>query len=55
MFVSSIISFSIMAWIAVSAQIANLTGTFRHTKLPVSVDQCDYDFDMSLYANSTAE
>lgn len=55
MFVSSILSFSIMAWITVNAQIANMTGSFRHTKLPVSVDQCDYDFDMGRYANSTAE
>ncbi|KAH8404261.1 hypothetical protein KR215_002695 [Drosophila sulfurigaster] len=55
MFFSSIISFSIMAWIAVNAQIANVTGTFRHTKLPVSVEQCDYEFDMNRYLNSTSE
>ncbi|KAH8294607.1 hypothetical protein KR018_000247 [Drosophila ironensis] len=54
-FVGSVISFFTMAWIAVNAQIANLTGSFRHTKLPVSVDQCDYEFDMSLYLNSTSE
>lgn len=55
MFFSSIISFTIMAWIAVNAQIANVTGSFRHTKLPVSVENCDYDFDMNRYLNSTAE
>ncbi|KAH8293445.1 hypothetical protein KR054_000584, partial [Drosophila jambulina] len=54
-FVGSIASFMTMAWIAVNAQIANITGSFRHTKLPVSVEQCDYDFDMSRYLNSTAE
>lgn len=55
MFFSSIISFTIMAWIAVNAQIANVTGSFRHTKLPVSVENCDYDFDMNRYLNATAE
>ncbi|KAM8705533.1 hypothetical protein ACLKA7_009914 [Drosophila subpalustris] len=55
MFISSIFSFAIMAWIAVNAQIANVTGSFRHTKLPVSVENCDYDFDMNRYLNSTAE
>jgi len=55
MFISSILSFGIMAWIAVNAQIANVTGSFRHTKLPVSVEHCDYDFDMNRYLNSTAE
>ncbi|XP_017101988.3 sodium-coupled monocarboxylate transporter 2 [Drosophila bipectinata] len=54
-FAGSIISFLTMAWIAVNAQIANITGTFQHTKLPVSVENCEYDFDMSRYLNSTAE
>ncbi|KAH8313511.1 hypothetical protein KR067_007409 [Drosophila pandora] len=54
-FTGSVISFFTMAWIAVNAQIANITGTFQHTKLPVSVENCEYDFDMSRYANSTAE
>ncbi|XP_070142746.1 sodium-coupled monocarboxylate transporter 1 isoform X5 [Drosophila kikkawai] len=54
-FLGSIASFMTMAWIAVNAQIANITGSFRHTKLPVSVEQCDYEFDMSRYLNSTAE
>uniref|UniRef100_A0A6P4FDB0 Sodium-coupled monocarboxylate transporter 1 isoform X4 n=1 Tax=Drosophila rhopaloa TaxID=1041015 RepID=A0A6P4FDB0_DRORH len=54
-FVGSIASFLTMAWIAVNAQIANITGSFRHTKLPVSVENCDYDFDKSRYLNSTSE
>nr|XP_036675382.1 sodium-coupled monocarboxylate transporter 1 isoform X3 [Drosophila suzukii] len=54
-FVGSICSFATMAWIAVNAQIANITGSFRHTKLPVSVENCEYDFDMSRYLNSTSE
>ncbi|XP_017848102.1 sodium-coupled monocarboxylate transporter 1 isoform X3 [Drosophila busckii] len=55
MFVSSIAAFGIMAWIAVNAQIGIVTGSIQHTKLPVSVEQCDYDFDISRYLNSTAE
>ncbi|XP_075145582.1 kin of rumpel isoform X4 [Haematobia irritans] len=51
----SIASFLCMAWICINAQIANVTGTFRHTKLPVSVEGCDYEFDMTKYLNSTAE
>ncbi|XP_032576938.1 sodium-coupled monocarboxylate transporter 1 isoform X4 [Drosophila sechellia] len=54
-FIGSIASFLTMAWIAVNAQIANITGSFRHTKLPVSVEKCDYDFDMNRYLNSTSE
>ncbi|XP_068156265.1 sodium-coupled monocarboxylate transporter 1-like isoform X2 [Drosophila tropicalis] len=54
-FVGSILSFATMAWIAVNAQIANVSGSFRHTKLPVSVEQCEYEFDMNRYLNSTAE
>ncbi|KRF83045.1 sodium-coupled monocarboxylate transporter 1 isoform X3 [Drosophila virilis] len=55
MFLSSVLSFAIMAWITVNAQIANVSGSFRHTKLPVSVEHCDYEFDMNRYLNSTAE
>ncbi|XP_017868992.1 PREDICTED: sodium-coupled monocarboxylate transporter 2-like, partial [Drosophila arizonae] len=55
MFLSSIVSFAIMAWIVVNAQIDNLTGSFRHKKLPVSVENCTYDFDMNRYLNSTSE
>ncbi|XP_064554485.1 sodium-coupled monocarboxylate transporter 2-like isoform X3 [Drosophila montana] len=55
MFLSSVLSFAVMAWITVNAQIANVSGSFRHTKLPVSVEHCDYEFDMSRYLNSTAE
>ncbi|XP_017079738.2 sodium-coupled monocarboxylate transporter 1 isoform X3 [Drosophila eugracilis] len=55
MFVGSIASFLTTAWIAVNAQIANITGSFRHTKLPVSVENCDYEFDMTRYLNSTSE
>ncbi|XP_073839879.1 sodium-coupled monocarboxylate transporter 1-like isoform X4 [Musca autumnalis] len=51
----SICSFLSMAWICVNAQIANVTGSFRHPKLPVSVEGCDYDFDMSKYLNSSSE
>ncbi|KAH8382225.1 hypothetical protein KR009_002458, partial [Drosophila setifemur] len=54
-FVGSVASFVTMAWIAVNAQIANITGTFQHTKLPVSVENCYYEFDMSRYLNSTSE
>ncbi|XP_058984481.1 sodium-coupled monocarboxylate transporter 1 isoform X4 [Musca domestica] len=51
----SICSFLTMAWICINAQIANVTGTFRHPKLPVAVDGCNYDFDMSKYLNTTSE
>ncbi|XP_012161973.1 sodium-coupled monocarboxylate transporter 1 isoform X2 [Ceratitis capitata] len=44
-----------MTWICVNAQVANVTGTFRHTKLPVSVEGCDYEFDIGRYLNSTKE
>ncbi|XP_022209741.2 sodium-coupled monocarboxylate transporter 1 isoform X3 [Drosophila obscura] len=54
-FVGSVCAFLTMAWIAVNAQVANVTGTFRHTKLPVSVENCDYEFDMNRYLNSTLE
>ncbi|XP_026848255.1 sodium-coupled monocarboxylate transporter 1 isoform X4 [Drosophila persimilis] len=54
-FVGSICAFLTMAWIAVNAQIANVTGSFRHKKLPVSVGNCDYEFDMNRYLNSTSE
>ncbi|XP_043064899.1 sodium-coupled monocarboxylate transporter 2 isoform X5 [Drosophila ficusphila] len=54
-FVGSIVSFLTMAWIAVNAQINNITGSFRHTKLPVSVENCEYEFDMGRYLNSTAD
>ncbi|XP_023176121.2 sodium-coupled monocarboxylate transporter 1 isoform X2 [Drosophila hydei] len=55
MFMSSIVSFAIMAWVAVNAQIANVTGSFRHAQLPVSVENCTYDFDKTRYLNSTVE
>ncbi|XP_013106008.2 sodium-coupled monocarboxylate transporter 1 isoform X5 [Stomoxys calcitrans] len=51
----SIVSFLCMAWICINAQIANVTGAFRHSKLPVSVEGCDYEFDMTKYLNSTSE
>ncbi|XP_030373604.1 sodium-coupled monocarboxylate transporter 2-like [Scaptodrosophila lebanonensis] len=54
-FVGSIASFLTMAWICVNAQIANVTGSFRHTKLPVSVENCSYEFDMGRYLNSSIE
>ncbi|KAI8129726.1 Sodium-coupled monocarboxylate transporter 1 [Lucilia cuprina] len=39
----SIVAFLSMAWICINAQIANVTGTFRHPKLPISIEGCDYD------------
>ncbi|XP_037954460.1 sodium-coupled monocarboxylate transporter 1 isoform X3 [Teleopsis dalmanni] len=49
----SIISVLTMTWICVNAQIANVTGTFRQPKLPVSIESCDYNFNSSRYINST--
>ncbi|XP_046805041.1 sodium-coupled monocarboxylate transporter 1 [Lucilia cuprina] len=51
----SIVAFLSMAWICINAQIANVTGTFRHPKLPISIEGCDYEFDMTKYLNSTSE
>ncbi|XP_065361495.1 sodium-coupled monocarboxylate transporter 1 isoform X4 [Calliphora vicina] len=52
---ASIVSFLSMSWICINAQIASITGLFRHTKLPISIEGCDYEFDMTKYLNSTSE
>lgn len=48
-------SFLTMTWICFNAQMATVTGTFRHTKLPVSIDGCDYEFNHAGFNNSTLE
>ncbi|XP_049305341.1 sodium-coupled monocarboxylate transporter 1-like isoform X2 [Bactrocera dorsalis] len=54
-FVGSLVAVISMAWICIKAQMAIVTGSFRHTKLPVSVEGCDYEYDNSRYLNSTNE
>ncbi|XP_011176580.2 sodium-coupled monocarboxylate transporter 1 isoform X3 [Zeugodacus cucurbitae] len=53
--VGSITAVLSMAYICISAQVAIVTGSFRHTKLLVSVEECDYEYDMNRYLNSTNE
>ncbi|XP_036675383.3 sodium-coupled monocarboxylate transporter 1 isoform X5 [Drosophila suzukii] len=41
----SLVSFLVLSWICVKAQLAQMNGEIRYPKLPVSVDGCDYAFD----------
>lgn len=41
----SVVSFLVLSWICIKAQLAQMHGEIRYPKLPVSVDGCDYDFD----------
>ncbi|XP_043064898.1 sodium-coupled monocarboxylate transporter 1 isoform X4 [Drosophila ficusphila] len=45
--VGSLVSFFVLAWICIKAQLGQMSGEIRYPKLPVSVDGCDYDFDNS--------
>ncbi|XP_033165305.1 sodium-coupled monocarboxylate transporter 1 isoform X4 [Drosophila mauritiana] len=41
----SVVSFLVLSWICIKAQLGQMHGEIRYPKLPVSVDGCDYDFD----------
>ncbi|XP_041565103.1 sodium-coupled monocarboxylate transporter 1-like isoform X5 [Drosophila elegans] len=43
--IGSLVSFLVVAWICVKAQLAQMNGEIRYPKLPVSVDGCDYAYD----------
>ncbi|XP_017855882.1 PREDICTED: sodium-coupled monocarboxylate transporter 1 isoform X1 [Drosophila arizonae] len=41
----SLVSFVVLGWICVKAQLAQMQGEIRYPKMPVSVSGCDYAFD----------
>uniref|UniRef100_A0A6P4FGM2 Sodium-coupled monocarboxylate transporter 1 isoform X3 n=1 Tax=Drosophila rhopaloa TaxID=1041015 RepID=A0A6P4FGM2_DRORH len=43
--VGSLVSFLVLTWICVKAQLGQMNGEIRYSKLPVSVDGCDYAYD----------
>ncbi|EDW34022.1 GL21802 [Drosophila persimilis] len=43
--VGSLVSFLVLAWICINAQLGQMNGEIRYPKMPVSVEGCDYSFD----------
>ncbi|XP_003736693.3 sodium-coupled monocarboxylate transporter 1 isoform X3 [Drosophila pseudoobscura] len=43
--VGSLVSFLVLAWICINAQLGQMNGEIRYPKMPVSVEGCDYTFD----------
>lgn len=41
----SLVSFVVLSWICIKAQLALMQGEIRYPKMPVSVSGCDYAYD----------
>ncbi|XP_032593224.1 sodium-coupled monocarboxylate transporter 1 isoform X1 [Drosophila grimshawi] len=41
----SLVSFVVLAWICINAQLLQMRGEIRYPKRPVSVSGCDFDYD----------